>query len=125
MKEPLPVSFRVSGHRTQAKAVLKIIEGKYFKDLVGEGGQPQCLPWYPDNLGWQLNLTRKDIRKNEAYCRLQNFLVSETETGSISRQETVSMIPPLVLDVQPHHKVTPYNPLYSPVYPRFHQNNFA
>jgi len=105
MKEPLPVSFRVSGHRTQAKAVLKIIEGKYFKDLVGEGGQPQCLPWYPDNLGWQLNLTRKDIRKNEAYCRLQNFLVSETETGSISRQETVSMIPPLVLDVQPHHKV--------------------
>ena len=25
--------------------------------------------------------------------------------GNISRQETVSMIPPLVLDVQPHHKV--------------------
>lgn len=105
LKEPLPVSFRVSGHRTQAKAVLEIIKGKYFKDLIGEDGQPQCLPWYPDNLAWQLNLTRKDIRKNEAYCRLQNFLVSETETGSISRQETVSMIPPLVLDVQPHHKV--------------------
>ncbi len=26
-------------------------------------------------------------------------------SGNISRQETVSMIPPLVLDVQPHHKV--------------------
>lgn len=25
--------------------------------------------------------------------------------GNISRQETVSMIPPLLLDVQPHHKV--------------------
>ena len=28
-----------------------------------------------------------------------------TYIGNISRQETVSMIPPLVLDVQPHHKV--------------------
>ena len=27
------------------------------------------------------------------------------ETGNTSRQETVSMIPPLVLDVKPHHKV--------------------
>lgn len=25
--------------------------------------------------------------------------------GNISRQETVSMIPPLLLDVKPHHKV--------------------
>jgi len=105
MKELLPVSFRVTGHRTQATAVLEIIKGQFFKDMVGSVGEPQCLPWYPDNLGWQLNLTRKDIRKNEAYVRLQNFLVSETDTGSISRQETVSMIPPLVLDVQPHHKV--------------------
>jgi len=32
-------------------------------------------------------------------------LISETESGNISRQETVSMIPPIVLDVKPHHKV--------------------
>lgn len=56
-------------------------------------------------MAWQLGLTRKDIRRNEAYYRLHNFLISETENGTISRQETVSMIPPLVLDVQPHHKV--------------------
>jgi len=105
LKDALPVSFRISGHRTQAKEVLKIIQGKYFHELVGGEAQPQCLPWYPDNLGWQLNLSKKDVRKNEAYSRLHNFLVSETETGSISRQEAVSMIPPLVLDVQPHHKV--------------------
>ena len=45
-------------------------------------------------------------RKSEAYHKLHNFLISETESGNISRQETVSMIPPLVLDVQPHHKVS-------------------
>lgn len=62
-------------------------------------------PRYPDNLAWQLNLTRKDIRRCEAYWQLHQFLISETETGNISRQEAVSMIPPVVLDVQPHHKV--------------------
>ena len=50
-------------------------------------------------------MTRKDIRREEAYFKLHNFLISETESGNISRQETVSMIPPLVLDVKPHHKV--------------------
>lgn len=52
-----------------------------------------------------MELTRKDIRRCEAYYKLHNFLISETEHGTISRQETVSMIPPLALDVQPHHKV--------------------
>ena len=54
---------------------------------------------------WQLSITRKDIRREEALFKLHNFLISETESGNISRQETVSMIPPVVLDVKPHHKV--------------------
>lgn len=60
---------------------------------------------YPQRLGWQLKITRKDIRSSEAYYRLHNFLISETENGNISRQETVSMIPPLLLDVKPNDKV--------------------
>jgi 16S rRNA C967 or C1407 C5-methylase (RsmB/RsmF family) len=38
-------------------------------------------------------------------ARFQSFLVHETEAGNISRQEAVSMIPPLLMDVQPHHYV--------------------
>lgn len=111
LKQDLPASFRITGYRTQAKALLRIIEGKYFKDLVdlkareGEAVLPKCLDWYPDNLAYQLNITRNHIRREEVYFKLHNFLVSETESGNISRQETVSMIPPLVLEVQPHHKV--------------------
>merc|ERR1719342_454236 len=67
--------------------------------------RPTKLSWYPDGMAWQLNITRKDIRRDEAFFKLHNFLISETESGNISRQETVSMIPPLVLDVKPHHKV--------------------
>ena len=66
---------------------------------------PTYLPWYPDKLAYQLNVTRKEIRREEIYFKLHNFLVAETESGSISRQETVSMLPPLVLGVKPHHTV--------------------
>lgn len=60
---------------------------------------------YPQRLGWQLKITRKDIRGSVAYYRLHNFLISETGNGNISRQETVSMIPPLLLDIKPSDKV--------------------
>jgi 16S rRNA C967 or C1407 C5-methylase (RsmB/RsmF family) len=36
---------------------------------------------------------------------LHTFLVSASETGAISRQELVSMIPALLLDVQPASRV--------------------
>ena len=84
LREPLPTSFRISGHLGQAKALLKIIEGQYFKDMTET--KPECLAWYPNRVAWQLNLTRKDIRKSEANVKLHNFLVSETETGGITRQ---------------------------------------
>jgi len=111
LKTDLPASFRITGSKSQAEALLKIIEGKYFKELtefLAQGGNviiPKMLPWYPDKLAYQLNATRKDIRREEIYFKLHNFLIAETESGSISRQETVSMIPPLVLGVEPHHKV--------------------
>lgn len=60
---------------------------------------------YPDELAWQLNIQKSAIRKNDAFKRFQSFLVYETDAGNLSRQEAVSMIPPLLLDVQPHHYV--------------------
>jgi len=111
LQSDLPASFRITGCRQLARRLRKIIEGQYFKEIAEfceKGGQaviPKCLDWYPDRMAYQLNVTRKDIRREEIYFRLHNFLISETETGNISRQETVSMIPPLVLDVKPEHKV--------------------
>lgn len=67
--------------------------------------EPKCLTWYPKGLAYQLNLSRRSIRRCEAYWRLHQCLITETDAGSISRQEAVSMIPPLLLDVQPHHNV--------------------
>lgn len=116
IKADLPTTFRITGYRGEAKKLLHIMKNEFFNLYVAnreceateentEMKRPFNLPWYPNELGWQLELTRKDIRRSEAYYKLHNFLIAETQSGSISRQEAVSMIPPLVLDVQPHHKV--------------------
>lgn len=123
IRADLPTTFRITGCRSAAKKLLNIIQTEFFNtymdniEVQPSNGtdkdayvtpiikKPICLPWYPNGLGWQLELTRKDIRRSESLYKLHNFLIAETQAGSISRQEAVSMIPPLVLDVQPHHKV--------------------
>ena len=66
---------------------------------------PTPLKWYPDSLAWQITVRKEVIRKEPSFKKFQNFLVCESEAGNISRQEAVSMIPPLFLDLHPHHKV--------------------
>ncbi|XP_020284840.1 tRNA (cytosine(34)-C(5))-methyltransferase isoform X1 [Pseudomyrmex gracilis] len=116
LRTNLPVAFRITGSKAEAKTLLKIIKSDFFKGILNanldddkEKSETKSilhsLPFYPEELAWQLQLTRKDIRRSEAYFRLHNFLIAETNNGSISRQEVVSMVPPLVLDVKPWHKV--------------------
>jgi 16S rRNA C967 or C1407 C5-methylase (RsmB/RsmF family) len=35
---------------------------------------------------------------------LHEWMVKNTDNGNITRQEAVSMVPPLALDVKPHHR---------------------
>ncbi|XP_055694832.1 tRNA (cytosine(34)-C(5))-methyltransferase [Lutzomyia longipalpis] len=114
LQSNLPTAFRVTGYRGESETLLDIIKSEYFteyfKQVTEDGGEmtiqkPFPLPWYPGELAWQLQLSRKDIRRSEIFYKLHNFLIAETNAGGISRQETVSMIPPIVLDVKPHHRV--------------------
>ena len=41
------------------------------------------------------------VRKFPPFAAFQKYLVSETSVGNISRQEVVSMIPPLLIDLRP------------------------
>ncbi|TSK28252.1 tRNA (cytosine(34)-C(5))-methyltransferase [Bagarius yarrelli] len=94
-----------------AKEILHTLKEKYFKeiqDLEIDGQKieaPQALSWYPDELAWHTNMSRKILRKSPLLEKFHQFLVSETESGNISRQEAVSMIPPLLLKIEPHHKI--------------------
>uniref|UniRef100_A0A672LWM7 tRNA (cytosine(34)-C(5))-methyltransferase n=1 Tax=Sinocyclocheilus grahami TaxID=75366 RepID=A0A672LWM7_SINGR len=111
MREPLPATIRITGYKSHAKEILHTLKEKYFKevqDLEVDGQKieaPQPLSWYPDELAWHTNLSRKILRKSPLLEKFHQFLVSETESGNISRQEAVSMIPPLLLKIEPQHKI--------------------
>ncbi|KAI5405518.1 hypothetical protein KIW84_052344 [Lathyrus oleraceus] len=63
------------------------------------------LPWYPENLAWHSNFSRMQLRKNQSLKEFHEFLKLENEIGNITRQEAVSMVPPLFLDVHSNHIV--------------------
>lgn len=54
---------------------------------------------------YQLQMDRKLIRRNQHLEKLHEWLKQQTSAGFITRQETVSMIPPVVLDPQPDDRV--------------------
>lgn len=116
LRSDLPSTFRVTGSKKEAQLLNEIIKKEFLAEYVtvvaelhqtdiSEVTPPRSFPWYPGGLAWELNFTRQDIRRSEPLNRLHNFLVTETNSGNISRQEAVSMIPPLVLDVHSHHKI--------------------
>ena len=79
------------------------IKSMKFDDQFVE--PPQPITWYPNQLAYYMTTPKNVIRKFPPFAAFQKFLVSETAVGNISRQEAVSMIPPLLLDVQSHHTV--------------------
>ncbi|KAF9493772.1 S-adenosyl-L-methionine-dependent methyltransferase [Pleurotus eryngii] len=111
LRRPLPTTFRVAGSRQTAKSINKLIQDNYvpsLKHVLFEGQPippPEQLPWYPEGLAWQFNVAKPVLRKQPEFKKFHSFLVFETDVGNISRQEAVSMLPPLFLDVLPHHKV--------------------
>lgn len=109
-QETLPLTFRITGSRKHAAEINKnFIENhvSVLKDVEFEGVRlaPKNLAYYPNQLGWQIDVSKSVIRKQKDFAKTQRFLVIETEVGNISRQEAVSMIPPLLIDIKPHHAV--------------------
>jgi 16S rRNA C967 or C1407 C5-methylase (RsmB/RsmF family) len=66
---------------------------------------PFQLPWYPEGLAWQLDLPRRFLKRLSPLSPLLDVVVRCTAGGTMSRSEAVSMIPPIVLKVAPHHRV--------------------
>ncbi|PFH50485.1 hypothetical protein AMATHDRAFT_144951 [Amanita thiersii Skay4041] len=110
MRQHLPTTFRLAGNRQTARALNSVIQDVHVPTLSniefeGQRIQPPAqIPWYPDGLAWHFSVPKKVLRKQPEFKKFHSFLVFETEVGNISRQEGVSMLPPLFLDVEPHHK---------------------
>lgn len=111
LRKPLPAAFRINSSSQFYIDIKSQLENDFMKSLQAEDSNGceveavKPIPWYPDNLAWQSNFSRNQLRKNQTLERFHEFLKLENESGNITRQEAVSMIPPLFLDVRPHHFV--------------------
>lgn len=107
LRQDLPNSFRFTGSKSRALAVQQSLRDRYIPEIVSikhEGEQvapPTPIPWFPERLAWQMTTPKNIVRRFAPFAAFQKFLVSETSVGNISRQEAVSMIPPLLMDLKP------------------------
>ena len=99
LHRPLPVALRwnQSGGATDIVA-----EWRARGAWLLESGEAQELGWCD---GWQLRYDRKALadRETPQTQRAHRWLSGAVSAGAAQRQETVSMIPAALLQVQPHH----------------------
>ena len=111
LQRPLPSTFRVNPVNILKHDVLSRLNNEFMYelgDVVVDGSflpPPRPLAWFPDSGAWQLGCSVKKLRRTPELKPLHNFIVQETEAGNISRQEAVSMLPPIMLSVESHHMV--------------------
>ncbi|NP_001346661.1 uncharacterized protein LOC100272508 [Zea mays] len=111
LRKPLPATFRINASCQFFQDICSQLENDFRKSLETEVTDDheedaiRPLPWYPGNLAWHLNFSRMQLRRNQALESFHEFLKRENEVGNITRQEAVSMVPPLFLNVQPDHHI--------------------
>jgi 16S rRNA C967 or C1407 C5-methylase (RsmB/RsmF family) len=107
IRTSLPACFRLNPGYAFADELRRQLLSYVGQSITINGVQVEPvvqLPWYPDGNAYQLGTDRKTIRKSEALEKLHKWMIQHTDNGNITRQEAVSMVPPLALNVQSHHK---------------------
>ena len=95
LKEELPVSFRINPLNPGYE--------KITEKLSQEGLKMETLPFYPENLLITIPMTKDKLK--EDFDKAHKFIQLWSDSGLITRQEVVSMIPPILLDVKKGHKI--------------------
>jgi 16S rRNA C967 or C1407 C5-methylase (RsmB/RsmF family) len=114
-KKSLPTTFRITGHGSKVALIKEQLMTEHIPNLeklVASGEHegsgisvPKVISWYPKELAYQLETDRAMIRKQPILAAFHRWLVEASENGDITRQEAVSMIPPMLLDIDPSHMV--------------------
>lgn len=75
-------------HTSHADTINNLIKDVYvptMQDVELDGVKydaPKPIPWYPDNLAWEVAAPKRVVRKQEAFKKFQKFLVGETDVVS-------------------------------------------
>lgn len=112
LRTPLPASFRLNpNYQFKDRLQKELYElGKSIAaagDAEGAGAlRPAVEPleWFEGGSAFKLSADRRAIHRTAGLEELHKWMIEHTENGNITRQEAVSMVPPLALNVKPHHR---------------------
>lgn len=82
LRTVLPVTFRLVGSEHQLPSIEGAVESIQFVPNA-----------------YKLPTSRRELRKDEQYGKLHQWLLKAVEAGTVCRQEAVSMVPPLCLKI--------------------------
>mmetsp|Transcript_101992 Transcript_101992/g.287933 ORF Transcript_101992/g.287933 Transcript_101992/m.287933 type:complete len:797 (+) Transcript_101992:85-2475(+) len=105
LQKDLPMTVRVNSVASIAGLLVAQLQ-RLQAASPGSTNAPRQLRWYPQNLAWQWDgFSSEDIKRDKQHSKLKACLLWLQNQGALLRQEAVSMIPPLCLDVKPSHWV--------------------
>ena len=109
-KQSLPTTFRITSHGSKVTLIKEQLNEhipslEKLAESLCVSAVPKVIPWYPKELAYQLETDRPMIRKEPTLAAFHRWLVEASQNGDITRQEAVSMIPPMLLDINPEHIV--------------------
>jgi 16S rRNA C967 or C1407 C5-methylase (RsmB/RsmF family) len=120
LKEKLPVTFRInSGEHNFEKVSQMLRDPDFIKNFTDstvtmepdEHGSMKtakidysalrmdCKPFYPNQVLFEMMIPRELLKKNLGLKQIHSLVINLADAGLITRQEIVSMLPPLFLDV--------------------------
>ena len=103
LHRPLPVTFRFTKRLPRGTSLRRTLDSiSTARRAYGEG-EPKRLPWGD---GWQLGFHKKQLKTATGrYAEeVRTWLTQRASSGCVVRQEAVSMLPVIVLDVKPGHR---------------------
>lgn len=102
----LPACFRINPDYAFADQLKEQLLSFVGTKIVVDGGVEiegvKQMEWL--KCAYKLGTDRKSIRKFPELKLLHKWMMQHTDCGNITRQEAVSMVPPLALNVSPNHK---------------------
>ncbi|RNC50309.1 tRNA (cytosine34-C5)-methyltransferase, partial [Trypanosoma cruzi] len=100
LRRALPVALRVHPSVSSAEAVLE-----YLKSRLSSVLPITTIPFITDGAALQCPISRGDLKRSVELRELKKVIAAMNEGGYLTRQETVSMLPPVLLQVRPGHRV--------------------
>ncbi|KAH9599077.1 SAM-dependent methyltransferase RsmB/NOP2-type [Trypanosoma melophagium] len=100
LRTPLPMAIRIHPTAPHPDDVFAFLQAR-LSDVI----PTRTIPFVPCGRALQCNVSRGDLKRSAELKGLKKIIAAFNEGGYLTRQETVSMIPPVLLQVKPGQRV--------------------